>query len=106
MDENTSIKFFARRNEMKQKMDQLRKRADNLVEEMAKQIKDGGIKDDKYVKTNAASLFNINREMIKTREDFVNNLFDLLSVEQVAKFLIFEKRFREEIRELIFRQDE
>jgi hypothetical protein len=44
-----------------------------------------------------------NRESIEIkRNQFVNSLDDILSTEQIAKLIVFEKRFRDEIRNVLF----
>ena len=40
----------------------------------------------------------------KGRVDFVNSLSDILSYEQIGKLIIFEKRFRNEVRKLLIKE--
>jgi hypothetical protein len=39
----------------------------------------------------------------KIRADYFNSLSDLLSPEQIAKLIVFEKRFREELQDMMFK---
>ncbi len=43
----------------------------------------------------------IENEMVKQRENFRDKLRDVLTIRQIAKFTIFEHRFRSEIHEMI-----
>ena len=42
-------------------------------------------------------------EIEKEREVFIHSLSDILSVTQIAKLVVFEKKFRDEIRDILFK---
>ena len=42
-------------------------------------------------------------EIEKEREAFIHSLSDILSVTQIAKLVVFEKKFRDEIRDILFK---
>ena len=102
MDEDTSIRFFARRNESKRKIQELEKKTDDIIFELEKSFNS----EDKYQDEKQKQLIS---EMLKNREaiemkrnQFIKSLDDILSTEQIAKLIVFEKRFREEIRNVLF----
>ncbi len=102
MDEETTLKFFARKNEhnniMKQLMDKSIKQLDAINEKLQeKSVDEKGLNSmiDKY--------FSIEDEILKERETFVKSVSDILSVTQIAKLVVFEKRFRDEIRDILFK---
>ena len=102
MDEDTSVRFFARRNESKREIQELEKKTDDIIFELEKSFNS----EDKYQDEKQKQLIS---EMLKDREaiemkrnQFIKSLDDILSTEQIAKLIVFEKRFREEIRNVLF----
>jgi len=102
LDEETSIRFFARRNDSKREIKELEKKTDDIIFELEKSFD----ADDKNQGEKQKLLI---LEMLKTRESielkrnqFVNSLDDILSTEQIAKLIVFEKKFRDEIRNVLF----
>ena len=98
----TSIRFFARRNDSKRTIQDLEKRTDDIILELEKSFDS----DDKNQAEKQKQLIS---EMLKTRESielnrnqFINSLNDILSTEQIAKLIVFEKKFRDEIRNVLF----
>ena len=102
MDEDTSIRFFARRNESKREIQELETKTDDIIFELEKSFNS----EDKYKDEKQKQLISEmlkNREAIEMRRNqFINSLDDILSTEQIAKLIVFEKRFREEIRNVLF----
>ena len=102
VDEDTSIRFFARRNESKREIQELEKKTDDIIFELEKSFNS----EDKYQDEKQKQLISEmlkNREAIEMRRNqFINSLDDILSTEQIAKLIVFEKRFREEIRNVLF----
>mgnify|MGYP003460336691 FL=1 len=102
MDEDTSVRFFARRNESKREIQELEKKTDDIIFELEKSFNS----EDKYKDEKQKQLISEmlkNREAIEMRRNqFINSLDDILSTEQIAKLIVFEKKFREEIRNVIF----
>jgi len=102
LDEETSIRFFARRNDSKNQIRELEKKADDIILELEKSFKT----DDKNQDEKQKQLIS---EMLKTRESielkrnqFIKSLDDILSTEQIAKLIVFERNFRDEIRNILF----
>ena len=101
MDENTSIKFFARRNEMQNEIESLQDKSDDLISKLDKTLNS----DNKNNESEQRQIINeilSTREKIETvKKQFINSLSDILSTEKIAKYLVFEQKFREEIRKII-----
>jgi hypothetical protein len=104
MDEETTLKFFSRRKEFKERRDKMMKQIDDLTEKMAYDVESGNIdpKDPSYSKM-LEDHFKLERDFFKLREDFVLSLKDILNEEQIIKYVVFERKFREEIQDLIFK---
>lgn len=97
LDEQTSLRFFARRNDHRNQMRELSNRRDSILTELRKQLKGekGG-----YFSIIQASL-NVEAEILDEKNSFLLNLREILSEEQIATYVIFERRLRKEVRDLI-----
>lgn len=103
MNEETSIKFFARRKEFNDKMKDLNRQKDEKLDQLQKFINDNGEKSDQAYKKQIDEVTSIDRELIKSRAEFFNSLKDILSYKQISKLLVFERKFRRDLRDLILR---
>ncbi len=102
MDEDTSIRFFARRNESKREIQELEKKTDDIIFELEKSFNTEEKNQDEKQKQLISEMLK-NRESIEIkRNQFINSLDDILSTEQIAKLIVFEKKFRDEIRNVLF----
>ncbi len=102
LDEETSIRFFARRNGSKKEIQELEMKAEDIISELEKSFNS----ENKNQSENQKQLIS---EMLKTRESielkrnqFINSINDILTVEQIGKLIVFEKNFRDEIRQVLF----
>jgi len=102
MDEDTSIRFFARRNESKREIQELEKKIEDIIFELEKSFNTEDKNQNEKQKQLISEMLK-NRDSIELkRNQFINSLDDILSTEQVAKLIVFEKRFRDEIRNVLF----
>lgn len=105
LDENTSVRFFARRDEMQKEIEALDDQADEILKKLSATFESG----DKGKETNQKQLINeyiaIREKIENTRRDFITSLSDILPTEKIAKYLVFEQKFREEIRKIIFHRN-
>jgi len=102
LDEETSIRFFARRNDSKKEIQDLEMKAEDIISELEKSFNS----ENKNQSENQKQLIS---EMLKTRESielkrnqFISSIYDILTVEQIGKLIVFEKKFRDEIRQVLF----
>lgn len=100
MDEQTTLKFFARRNEFRNRMDALNDSLDSIVDVLES---DFSGKNNTNYKELINNYLDIEKKIATEHTRFINSLYDILSIEQVAKLIVFEKRFREEIRHILFK---
>jgi len=97
MKEEQSVRFFARLNEhetsrrelMKQKMDAL-DRIERLLRINA---------EEKEFEILFAEVDGVERRLIDQRRQFFGGLADILTVQQRAKYLLFERRFEKELKQ-------
>jgi hypothetical protein len=104
MDEETTLRFFARRTEHKKMQDDIQVKLQQKIENLDVIFKSGRVATDEEIKTNINEINNMQLQFDKNRVDFVNSLSDILSYEQIAKLIIFEKKFRNEVRKLIMKE--
>lgn len=103
MDEETTLKFFSRRNELQNKIDKLTERADKIITQMEIIFKAGKVYTEAELKSLVEEANTINVEIAQTKSDFINSLDDILTTEQIAKLIIFERRFKDELKRAMFK---
>jgi len=103
MDEETTLRFFSRRNEHRMKMDELTNRADEIISQMEVIFKSGKVYTEAELKSLINEANNIHSEIDKEKSEFINSLDDILTTEQIAKLIIFERRFKDELRRAMFK---
>lgn len=101
MNEETSIKFFTRRSEHMRKMEELNEAGSLLIEQIDDLIKD---KNDSAVRKSIDEYLQTQDNLLKERQNFFKSVSSILTIEQMAKFVVFEERFRNEISGLLFRE--
>jgi hypothetical protein len=104
MDEETTLRFFSRRNEHKVKIDKLVKRTDEIITQMEVIFKAGRVYTEAELKSLIEEANAIHTETVHSKSDFINSLDDILSTEQIAKLIIFERRFKDELKRAMFRE--
>ena len=103
MNEETTLRFFARKSEHQKQQDELQDKIREKIDNLEVIFKSGRVATVDELKKNINEINTLQSELEKNRTDFINSLSDILSYEQIAKLLIFERKFRDEIRRLIIR---
>lgn len=101
LDEETSIRFFARRNDSKREIHELEKKSDNIISELETSFDTEDKNQDEKQKQLISEMLKTRESIELKRNQFINSLSDILTVEQTAKLIVFEKKFRDEIRNLL-----
>lgn len=104
MDENTSIKFFARRSEHQKKIEGLHKAAKLQIDQLDELIKDDNNSNDQALKKSIDEISQIQENMTKERQSFFKSAGEILTPIQMAKLVVFEERFRDEVSGLLFKE--
>ncbi len=103
MNEETTLRFFSRRNEHQVKIDKLAKRGDEIITQMEVIFKAGKVYTEAELKSLIEEANTIHTEIVQTKSNFINSLDDILTTEQIAKLIIFERRFKDELKRAMFR---
>lgn len=97
--EEQSVRFFARYNEFENTRKDLNHQKDEALDKIERLIRNKA--DAKEYEKLFAEVEAINRKIGDEKLKFFNSLGDLLSIEQRAKLLLFERRFENELREAV-----
>ncbi len=105
LNEPTMLKFFSRRDEYQNQIMKLNESQDDILHQMEERLKkDNGDKNDPEIKKLIDNYLSIQNKIAEKRVDFIKSVSDMLTDTQIAKYLVFEKKFREEIRDLFFKE--
>lgn len=103
LNEETTLRFFARRAEYKKAQGDLFASASKILDQMDEAVKKGGDQANPEYKKLISEYLNVENKIVQKRTEFINSLSDILTYQQISKLLIFEKRFRDEIRKMLFK---
>ena len=103
MDEETTLRFFSRQSEHKKQQDEIQFKIQQKIENLDVLFKSGRAVTVEELKLNIDEINTLQLQLEKNRIEFINSLSDILSYEEIAKLIVFEKQFRNEIRKLIMK---
>jgi hypothetical protein len=105
MNEDVSVKFFARRKDYNDKLKDLNQQRDNKLNQIQKLLDENkSDKNDPMYKKQIDEVISVEKAIMHAKMDFVYSLRDILSYQQVAKYMVFERNFRRELRDLILKE--
>jgi len=104
MDEETTLRFFSRRSEHRKQQDEIQAKIQLKIDNLETIFESGKPANVDEIKSSIKEINNLQLQFDKGRVDFVNSLADILSYEQIAKLLIFEKKFRNDVRKLLIKE--
>lgn len=99
MDEETSIRFFARYNSHQKELKELNEKRNELIDALqALRRKDAG--DAEYRRV-LDDLRNLADPAVEIREKYFDDLAAILTPKQMADYVIFERNFLQNLREIM-----
>ncbi len=101
LNEETAVRFFARRKEHQKELESFERRTKDLFEQLDKSLKSKKPDSEREQQKIINELLDVKVKIEKRKKDFVFSLNDILTTEQVSKYLLFERSFREEIRKIL-----
>jgi hypothetical protein len=102
MKEDVSVRFFARMNEHDKAKRDLRKERGDVMDRLERLIRVGAPAPE-FEKA-FAEITALDARIADGDRDFLNGLSDILTIEQRAKLVLFERRFEGELREAMREQ--
>ncbi len=103
MDEETTLRFFSRRNKLQMKVDEIKERGEHNFKQLDSMLKSGGSYTDEELISLIDETKSIPVQIEKARLEFMSSLNDLLTTEQIASFILFERKFKEKLRNILVR---
>jgi hypothetical protein len=104
MNEETSIKFFTRRSEHMKRMENLNQASKQKMDQLDEMLTDRNENNDQILKKTIDEYLQIQENVMRERQSFFKSADEILSVEQMAKLVVFEEKFRNEVSGLLFRE--
>ncbi len=102
LDEETSVRFFTRRNEHQNKMEELTDARNEALDNLASEIENGA--DESLLQDKYKKIFKLEENILDERERFFESLDDIFNPIEKAKLLVFEHKFRRELRKLLMKE--
>jgi hypothetical protein len=103
MDEETTLRFFARQSAHKSEQKEIQEQIQTNIDELETIFVSGRAVTDADIQLKIDEINALQLQLETNRIEFLSSLYDILTVEQVAQLIIFEKKFRNEVRRMIMR---
>ncbi len=102
IDEETSVRFISRRNKLLDNQKRINDEKKALLDSISTLLKNKGSEADyKKLVDRAVAL---EQELLQQRINFIKNLNGILTQEQIAKVIVFESKFKNDIMKMMFRR--
>ncbi len=99
MDDQTSIRFFARYDRNLALMKDLRQKQVQALERV-QNLRKSKAADNDFAKV-VSDLRSLDDQVNQTKSRYIDDLKDVLTNQQLAEYLVFELRFQQNLRDLI-----
>jgi hypothetical protein len=99
LDEETSLRFFARYNRHQEELKGLGGKRDSLLQVLESYV-NRNTSDAEYDRV-FKSMAALGNELGRSREKFLQELKEIFTNKQIAEYLVFERRFYESLREIM-----
>jgi hypothetical protein len=74
------------------------------MDELDNMLKSERVITNEEYKSRINEIISLQEEIESDRKEFVNSLYDILRPDQVARYIIFERRFKNEIWRVMFKE--
>ena len=101
LNEETAVRFFARRNEHRESLRSILQKRNALYKELSNEIK---LDKKDSLKEKVNEIFLIEDEMVAKRKEFIDSLSDIFTEKQQVQLVLFEFYFRQEMRHQFMKQ--
>lgn len=101
MDDETASRFFKLKDQHENNISLLRERQNKILDDVEETLSEDGSKKISSLNKLVSDFEKTEKEMFDERERFHQEIQNLLPAEKFARFIVFERNFRAEIRELI-----
>ena len=101
LDEETTLRFFSRRNEYLDEQKEIIKQREEVIDNIEKKLNEGA--ETEYLEM-VDQVVNFEMKMLNLRKSFLNSLTEIFTQEEIAKFLVFQVKFKREVRDAFLRK--
>jgi len=99
LDEETSIRFFARYNKFVESLRGIQKDHNVLIDQLQKLTKSSA--NNSEIEQAIKDIVLCEEKIAETRSKFLSELKDVLSVKQIGEYVVFERNFNKNLREIM-----
>ena len=99
MNEETSIRFFSRYNTHEENIRTIGKERNELIDRL--QDLNTSKADDAEIESVIKDIKMTEEKILEERVKFIDGLKDILSLKQISEFIVFERNFNKNLRELM-----
>lgn len=99
LDEETSLRFFARYNKQREELTAANDKRNLILDDIAK-MRRGNAADADYQKA-LNEIRGLTKSTVDIRERFLDDIAGILTPRQIAEYLVFERNFVRNVREIM-----
>ena len=99
MNEETSVRFFARYNKHEENILAIGRERNELIDQLQKLSKSNS--NDEALENVIKDIGMSEEKVLEERTKFIKELRDILSLKQLSQFIVFERNFNKNLRELM-----
>lgn len=103
LNEETTLRFFSRRAEHRKTMHLLQQDANSKLKEVENAAQNESI-SEKELQNLLSEYLLKEQKIVNERNSFINSLNEILTYKQLCSLIVFEKKFKEELRDVILRE--
>ncbi|MBN1301683.1 MAG: hypothetical protein JW995_10755 [Melioribacteraceae bacterium] len=96
LDEESSIRFFSRRSEYLSQQKLIFDKRSQIMDEI-QELLEKDTADSSIFKLKVNELLSMDKKLVSNKEEFFNNIKDILTDVEIAKLIVVEHLFRSEI---------
>lgn len=104
LNEEEAIRFFSRRNEFRDEHRELIQQREAVLYEIELALGKEKSSEQMNYKDKVKEFLKLEEKLLRHRENFLNSISDILTTEQVAKLVVFESKFKQEIRDALIKR--
>lgn len=105
LSEETALRFFARRHENQTKIKEILDQREAALNDIENEINKSSQSSDAVYKDQINKLVTLEDRLAAERGSFIRSLNDILTPQQIAKLIVFESKFRRQVRETLMGRD-
>ena len=99
LNEEESIRFFTRYNKFEEELRDLERERNDIIDDLEMQLKEG--EKVESLEKSFDDLFALGQKVVDARIRFYKEVRGMLTPQQVAKLIVFERNFTRDLREII-----